>query len=172
MIIGLSGKMGSGKSTLANHIISTSNKAVTVKIAGILYDIQDMIYTKLNMTLEGEKDRPLLIAVGMWGRDKDQDFWCKKALDQAQILSSQSNIVIIDDIRFPNEALAVQNAGGLLIRIEGTQRGPNLTPEALTSTTETALDEFDFEYTINNQVSQEQVFEQYTFISEQFKHRR
>lgn len=150
MIIGLSGKMGTGKSTLANYIQNSMHKSAVVKIAGLLYELQDMIYEKLEMVVAGEKDRPLLIALGMRFREMDENFWTSKAMNKAKELSQQGYTVIIDDIRFPNEAKAVEDAGGLLVRIEGLQRGPNLTVEAMTSVTETALDVYPFEYRISN----------------------
>jgi len=172
MIIGLSGKMGTGKSTLATFIMSVMGLTAIVKIASILYELQDMIYKTLGLTLEGEKDRPLLIAIGMWGRSKDENFWTDKAMQRAKELSAQGYTVIIDDCRFPNEAKAIEDAGGLLIRIEGVQRGPNITPEAINTPSECALDEYKFEYVINNQTTQESVQEQFNFILEQFAHRR
>lgn len=150
MIIGLSGKMGTGKSTLANHIMNKYKSSTTVKIAGLLYELQDMIYSKLNMKLVGEKDRPLLIALGMWGRDQDQNFWTSKAMEKAKLLELIKDVIIIDDIRFPNEAQAILDNNGILIRIEGKQRGPNLTEDMMNNVSETALDSFPFENVIDN----------------------
>lgn len=151
MIIGLSGKMGSGKSTLANYIKDNSEQpTAVVKIAGVLYELQDMIYEELGLTLVGEKDRPLLIALGTWGRSIDENFWTSKALEIAIKMSNQGLIVIIDDIRYPNEAKAIEDAGGLLVRIEGLQRGPNINIEAMTNPTETALDDYPFAYRVSN----------------------
>lgn len=158
MLIGLSGKMGTGKSTLANYLMKKEPDSTTVKIAGLLYEIQDMIYSRLGMKLEGEKDRPLLIAIGMWGRDKDENFWTSRAISEA--INRPEKLVIIDDIRFPNEAKAIEDAGGILIRIEGEQRGPNLNPEALRNITETALDNYTFKHKINNTNSIEETLRQ------------
>lgn len=158
MLIGLSGKMGTGKSTLAKYLMDKQPNSVIVKIAGLLYELQDMIYTKLGIKLEGEKDRPLLIALGMWGRDKDENFWTDIALKQAK--ERPEELVIIDDIRFPNEAKALEDAGGILIRIEGKQRGDNLTPESMNNVTETSLDDYNFKYRIDNSFSVEHTLSQ------------
>lgn len=163
MLIGLSGKMGTGKSTIAQHLIKTREqmgKQVRIfKCAGPLYHLQDMIYSYLGLTLEGEKDRPLLIALGMWGREKDKDIWARKAVSEALEFSKSGGIAIIDDIRFDNEATMVQDQG-ILIRIEGEQRGPNLNPELMSSATETALDAFTFKNIINNKISVQNSIEQ------------
>lgn len=158
MLIGLSGKMGTGKSTLAKHLMSKQPNSVIVKIAGLLYELQDMIYSKLGIKLEGEKDRPLLIALGMWGRDKDENFWTDIALKQAK--ERPEELVIIDDIRFPNEAKALEDAGGILIRIEGEQRGNNLTPETMNNVTETSLDNYNFKHRIDNSHSVDETIAQ------------
>jgi len=163
MLIGLSGKMGTGKSTLANYLQS-KRPCHIVKIAGLLYELQDMIYEKLDMKVQGEKDRPLLIALGMWGRDKDENFWTAKALEKAMKLTGT---VIIDDIRFPNEADAIVNAGGILIRIEGEQRGDNLNPELMNNKTETALDNYKFKNVIDNTSSIEESLRQLEEILKQ-----
>ena len=149
MIIGLSGKQGTGKSTIAKAIQDTYKDVKIFKIAGIIYELQDYIYNRVGLTLQGEKDRPLLIALGMWGRDKDSDLWTNVAIREALEYSKQGGIALIDDIRFPNEALRVKE-NGLLIRIEGLQRGPNITEEMKTNITECALDDFKFEHIISN----------------------
>lgn len=157
MIIGLSGKQGVGKSTLASYImyLAKKNKTETsvVKIAGLIYELQDMIYEKLDMQVVGEKDRPLLIALGMHFRKVNENFWTDKAMDKARALSNAGHIVIIDDIRFPNEAKAVEDAGGLLVRIEGIQRGRNISIEAMSTPSECALDDYNFRHRINNRTS-------------------
>ena len=150
MLIGLSGKQGTGKSTIAKAIQDTYKDVKIFKIAGIIYELQDYIYNRVGLTLQGDKDRPLLIALGMWGRDKDSDLWTNVAIREALEYSKQGGIALIDDIRFPNEALRVKE-NGLLIRIEGLQRGPNITEEMKTNITECALDDFKFEHIISNE---------------------
>lgn len=149
LYLGISGKMGSGKTTLTNNIISALEHLAVkrVSLAQPIKDIQDSIYRKLNIKMEGEKDRPLLIALGMWGRDKDPDFWLKQAVKQMGML--KSDIVICDDVRFPNEAKWFEE-NGMLIRIEGEQRGDNVDESRKTDRTETALDDHTFKYTVSN----------------------
>lgn len=159
MIVALSGKRGTGKSTLANHLIHKAKSPVVLKIAGPIYELQDMIYEKLGLKLEGEKDRPLLIALGMWARDKDEDFWTNLAAKKAMELNQTHDLVIIDDCRFPNEA-AIFDGCGMLIRIDGEQRGPNLDAESMNHITEIALDDYPFKYRINNSVSLEDTIKQ------------
>jgi len=168
MIVGLSGKMGTGKSTLAQHLKELYGDRIKIfKCAGPLYEIQNHIYDYLGLKLEGEKDRPLLIALGMWGRSKDKNIWLNKALKAAQEHSGNGGLAIIDDIRFENEADAVSKIG-LLVRLEGLQRGPNITCEALNSDTEVALDTYDFKYVINNRVTEQEMRNKLDFIIDDY----
>jgi ABC-type dipeptide/oligopeptide/nickel transport system ATPase component len=156
-IIGISGKMGSGKSTIAKHIMSKHEDVVVEKIAADLYGIQDYIYNRLGLTLKGEKDRDLLIAIGMWGRGISPSLWTDTCFNR--IAKLKNNIILIDDIRFPEEATAVEKIG-TLIRIDGQQRGPNLDPKSMSSASETALDSWDFKHRIDNSGSVEETLKQ------------
>ncbi len=104
LYIGISGKMGSGKSTLANNIIKVldSFSIKIVSLAKPIKDLQKVIYNQLDMELEGVKDRDLLIALGLWGRGKDPEFWLDKAIESMDKM--ECDVIICDDVRFPNEA--------------------------------------------------------------------
>ena len=154
LYLGVSGKMGSGKTTLTDGIIGalSSLKIERVSLAKPIKDMQNLIYDYLGTEIEGEKDRDLLIALGMWGRGKHPDFWLNTYLEK--IKNIDADIIICDDVRFLNEATWFKE-NGLLMRIEGVQRGPNVDVSRATDETETALDNFDFEYYINNSDSME-----------------
>lgn len=162
LIIGISGKMGSGKSTLAKHIMTMFPHAVTEKVAGDLYAIQDYIYQRTGLTMVGEKDRPLLIAIGEWGRGKSNSLWTDLCFKR--VLNSKDEVIIIDDIRYPEEANALLGAGGLLIRLDGTQRGDNVDPKFANRESEIALDNFPFQYRISNLGSMKDSAEQFDKI--------
>lgn len=161
-VIGISGKMGSGKSTLAKHIMNKYEDVVVDKVAGDLYAIQDFIYKRLGLTLVGEKDRELLIAIGKWGRNISPSLWTDSCFNR--ITNLTNNIIIIDDIRYPEEAAkmeALEARGlGLLIRLEGEQRGENVNPKLLTTESELALDNYEFKHIISNRGTQEETIAQ------------
>ncbi len=57
---------------------------------------------------------------------------------------------IITDVRFPNEAQAIKDRGGIVIRVNRPGYGTSITDLASAHPSETALDGFEFDYTINN----------------------
>lgn len=154
LYIGISGKMGSGKTTLTNNLIKAlSNLTIdVVSLATPIKDLQDTIYEQLDMIMKSPKDRDLLIALGMWGRGKDPDFWLKNA--EKLFRRSSADIVICDDVRFQNEADWF-NEYGLLLRIEGEQRGSNVDTNLLRNPTEIALDNYPFDNRISNLIDAE-----------------
>lgn len=151
MLIGLSGKMGSGKTTLVNFMQQYYTDVVPLKFATPLYELQDYIYNKLGYTLEGEKDRELLIKLGEWAKSKDPAIFAKLGLQQLPKQEDLlSPIYVFDDVRFPDEANLIKENGGILIRLEGEQRGSNVNKEYFNSPSETSLDNYNFDYYINN----------------------
>ena len=70
LFIGISGKMGTGKSTLPDLLLKALPNSGKGSMASPIYKGQDILYNEYGLPLEGDKDRPLLIAIGMWGRDK------------------------------------------------------------------------------------------------------
>jgi len=153
LYLGISGKMGSGKTTLSDGLIQELSSGLPIErvsLAKPIKDVQNLIYDSLGLEMIGEKDRDLLIKLGMWGRDKDPDLWLKQAVKKFK--KSKAKIVICDDVRFENEADWFTN-NGLLVRITGKQRGDNVNMEYKDSTSETALDNYNFEYTVSNTIS-------------------
>lgn len=149
LFLGISGKMGSGKTTLSNGIIDALQHLTVkrVSMAKPIKDIQDMIYKELGLKMEGEKDRNLLIALGMWGREKSPTLWLDAAVSKMR--ETDADIVICDDVRFPNEAKWFDEHG-LLVRIEGEQRGPNVDPDKKNDSSEIALDDYEFKNYVMN----------------------
>lgn len=156
LIIGISGKMGSGKSTISSLLKEgfgiNGAKVEIMSLAGPIYKAQDLLYKEYGLELEGDKDRDLLIAVGLWGRNRSEDFW----LDQLakDMIQSDADVIICDDVRFKNEA-DFFSRNGFLFRIDGEQRGDNVDPNKSESVTECALDEYDFEHRVSNTLSPE-----------------
>jgi len=156
-LIGISGKMGSGKTTMSQMILDGAPmQGERIAVASPIYDVVDLIYNRLDIKLEGDKDRDLMISLGLWGRNRDPNFW----LDQftRKVESSNCKLIVCDDIRFPNEANYFEQHG-ILIRLKGEQRGANVDSN-IQNLTETALDEYPFDHYVDNSYGIEDTFEQ------------
>ena len=155
LFIGISGKMAVGKSTvskLLKEAFQIDNKVILTSLASPIYKVQDMIYNEYKIGMVGDKDRDLLIAIGLWGRNKHPDFWLEQFVRQS--LDSEYEIILCDDIRFENEANFFKKHG-LLFRIEGEQRGDNIDISKANDPTECSLDEYEFDNVISNKLSPE-----------------
>lgn len=154
LMIGISGKMGSGKSTISNLLKeaweSAGMKVEKLSVAAPIYNGQDLLYKEYGLQLEGAKDRDLLIAIGLWGRSKDPDFWLNQLAKMA--IDSEADIIICDDVRFENEAKFFDKVG-FLIRLEGDQRGDNIDPSRANHPTECDLDGYSFKHIVSNRQS-------------------
>jgi molybdopterin-guanine dinucleotide biosynthesis protein len=64
----------------------------------------------------GMNIRRMLQVWGQYRRSMNPDYWLKKWYEG--IVDLPADLVIVDDIRFPNEARAVDFCGGLLVRLE------------------------------------------------------
>tara|TARA_R110000851_G_C13064148_1_gene564247 strand:+ start:1075 stop:1587 length:513 start_codon:yes stop_codon:yes gene_type:complete len=154
LFIGISGKMCVGKSTISKLLLQALPNSGRGSMASPIYKAQDILYKEYDIQLEGDKDRDLLIAIGMWGRSKSPDFWLEQFVKES--VQSDYDIIICDDVRFPNEADLFAKHG-ILIRIEGEQRGDNVDHSRSQNATETSLDDYKFEHVINNSLSPEDI---------------
>lgn len=150
LFIGISGKMGTGKSTITDLLLAAIPNSGKGSMASPIYKAQDILYKEYGLTMEGDKDRELLIAIGMWGRNRTPDFWLEQFAKSC--IESEYEVIICDDVRFPNEADFFKKYG-TLIRITGEQRGDNVDYARLNNETEIALDDYKFDNTISNKLS-------------------
>lgn len=121
-LIGYNATMGAGKSTAVELLRQEypSKTVELVKMAGTLYRIQEYIYEQIAPVYirpkDFVKDRKLLQWIGTeFGRSLDVNLWVN--LFAAQVVASKADIVVCDDVRFDNEAEAIRNLGGKVIRI-------------------------------------------------------
>ena len=134
MIIGLSGKIGCGKSFLANLFLKEHPEYTKIGFADILKVECSNLYNypnELNYTEDGKNQ--IVQANGLprrfmtvreilqWHgtdlrRAEDPDYWVRKMIDTL-LQHEVPNTVIIDDVRFLNEAAMIKGTNGLLIRL-------------------------------------------------------
>jgi hypothetical protein len=129
MIIGITGYAGSGKSTAAKHLVERHGFTL-VKFAGPLKammrclglgdrEIEGDLKEEPHPVLNYKTPRYAMQTLGTeWGRDLiGQNLWVDAAMASAATVIDQGGRVVIDDCRFPNEAAAIKEAGGVIIKV-------------------------------------------------------
>jgi len=176
LIIAVSGKLGTGKDyIIKNYILPTINGKVckmafadhikvnvasqdpTVSLLECLEGFKDTILRKKLQTAGTEQGRAIY-GPDIWVRTLEN--WIKLR----QIRGDNIDVVLVTDCRFPNEAEWIKSNGGLLIRV----RAPSRNRQALVfesdddtekmlsimnHPSETSLDDFPFDYYIENEPS-------------------
>lgn len=147
-IIGVSGKMGSGKDTFSEFSAEFSNIPVERHaFADRLRDITEMLVGH-KMAITHEVGKPFANAVYNYTQDDknvflplwnktvgqclqqigtdslrnhfDDEVWVKALFaTKGKECLEKGHILIIPDVRFPNEADAILERGGIVIRLEG-----------------------------------------------------
>jgi hypothetical protein len=171
MIIGLSGYAQTGKDTIADYLIKNygfTRVAFADPIRKALYslnpniNIADMRGVPLASSVDGmgwdsvkvfsPDARELLQRMGTEvGREIfGENFWVNQAMKKAQ----EHDRVVFTDVRYPNELAAILEASGTVWRVikddvEAVNRHPS----------ETALDDYIFEYIIFNNDTKESLYE-------------
>lgn len=170
-IIGLSGWAGSGKDTAAEALIADGftrvsfadkMRAAALALDPIIevdawpeYDFEELYIVKETIRLSD------LVNLSGWTKAKEfpevrrtlqrfgtevgrdlfgRDFWVNIALDTAP-----EGDIVVTDVRYTNEADAITNRGGTLIRIER----PGVVA-ANVHPSETSLDDYPFPHTVYN----------------------
>lgn len=157
MIIAFTGKKRSGKTTSADYILDLLPNAVRINFkAAIIKEMyRDYPETLKELSLQYKMSidelfeqkppamRALMKDVGKSRRDKYEYHWVDQWLPEAKKALEEGFIVIVDDCRHLNEAEAVREVGGIVIRI--IRRGQKNDD---THATEKEMDEIEPDYTI------------------------
>lgn len=130
-VVGFTGLAGSGKSTATKYLVERHGYTL-VKFAGPLKDmmraigfseahIEGELKEKPDAMLGGKTPRHAMQTLGTeWGRNCiGEDFWANAWLYRARALTDFGNRVVVDDCRFSNEAEAIRQLGGVIIKLEG-----------------------------------------------------
>lgn len=136
MIVGLTGKMGSGKTTVADHLVSRGFTKVNFKdglveemkrvfpnlLNEIQYEYRDKHYTIDDLFLfKPPLMRALMQNYGTEVRRGDNpNYWVDKWMEKVREVISSGGRVVTDDVRFLNEAKALKDYDGFIIKIERT----------------------------------------------------
>lgn len=135
-LVGITGYAGSGKSTAARHLID-NHGFVPVKFAGPLKsmmrclgigeaEIEGHLKELPSAILGGKTPREAMQTLGTeWGRAMiSPNLWVNAAMSVVDTVLDHDGRVVIDDLRFENEAVAIKERGGIIIRIDRPGVGP------------------------------------------------
>lgn len=160
------GKMGAGKTTIAEWLVAGAGYT-RGSFAAKLKDIATLIWG-----LDALTDRDKLQRLGTAVRDIDEDAWVNLAIRQMESQRRTSPVYsrfVVDDCRFPNEYWKLKEQGFLVLRVVAdedlrVQRlekiGKLQDRSQLHHISETALDEFDADYTVTNEGTDHELFNQ------------
>ena len=153
-IICISGKAEHGKTTTAKviktilsergyHILITNYAGILKFICTSLFDWDGQ---------KNEEGRRLLQHVGTdVVRKQDPDFWVNFMRSVLKLCPNEWDYVLIDDVRFPNEIEGLQNDFDVItLRVSRPDYENKLTEEQRQHPSETALDDYHFDYMIVN----------------------
>jgi hypothetical protein len=165
-LIGLVGKARSGKDTFARGLVERGYTRVAFadplremveRLDPVVHDEDQHLADRLSSVLavygwEGIKDtcfgpeaRRLLQEFGQAVRSLQPDFWLNAGLKKATLAVGNGGAAVITDVRYTNEADAIQKAGGVLVRI--VRPGLESTD---THASETELDRYPVDFTVRN----------------------
>lgn len=162
-IIGITGRAGAGKDTLAKMIKKEIDRHFWVdsritSLAEPLKKIAGEVFGFTTAQLYGpseERNKPdprwarddgrgpltpreALQTLGTeWGRALHPDVWIRKLIDTHARMGDV--VTIVPDVRFDNEARAIQNFGGVVIRVDRPGAASALTGEAATHASEAGV---------------------------------
>lgn len=161
LVVGLHGKQGAGKSTIAHKavelLIDDDIDAKVMSFAEPLYDMMSALLGQDARSLDksapmgslrGRTLRHALQTLGTeWGRDcMGAGIWLRVIQDR--IHAGEHQVVILDDVRFPNEAEFCRNRG-LVCEVRG--RGYKTQSDAHESEQHTSeLDRYTNKYLVNS----------------------
>lgn len=148
-IVAFGHRAQTGKDTLASFMathLRLTNRRINVQVAGFADELKDACYKlyswaglkrkehyeknpadKNVILANGKTVRQLWIEVGNHMRQYDPDVWVRALLTRPQV-----DILLVKDLRFPNEYEMVKGLGGHCVKVE-REDVPVLTDEADTA---------------------------------------
>lgn len=130
MIVGLHGPAGSGKDTHA-AMLMLKRSALHMKFADPLYDMAHAIDPVFSTGMSREDKQAPLLGIPDYGSRRNflqllgtefmrnyvsPDFWIEHMARRVSKVPAEQ-LIVVSDVRFPNEAELIRNAGGLIVHL-------------------------------------------------------
>lgn len=152
-IICISGKAGAGKDELArlmkDILVRNKHEVLVIHCADLLKYICFAYFGWDG--LKDELGRALLQYVGTdVVRKKQENFWVDFIISFLHIFDKEWDYVIIPDCRYPNEIDRLKDNGYDVSAVR-VHRGTGLDGQAGLHSSETSMDNYHFDYEINNE---------------------
>lgn len=158
LIILIAGRARSGKSSIAKHLkieYENQNKKVIISpyTKYLKHYIEEITNEKIN---DKNKPRDLLQQISskiIKGELGQTNFFIDRQIEDIKIYSYFADVILIPDVRFPNEIQIIREKFKNVIAIGITRKNyiSNLTEEQLNDITETALNNYhDYDFEIEN----------------------
>ncbi|MCE5220035.1 MAG: hypothetical protein LLF98_01905 [Clostridium sp.] len=154
-IINISGKAQHGKDTtslILKEKLESKNKKVLIAHYADLLKYEAKQFFNWN-GLKDEQGRHILQYIGTDViRAKNPNYWVDFVKEFLTMFQNEWDYVIIPDCRFPNECEAwkIDGWSNVTVRVVRGNFISNLTTEQLNHPSETALDDYKFDYYIHN----------------------
>ena len=119
IIVGICGRMCSGKSRLAERI--TCDSGMNCAIISFAQEVKRYANELFGVETNGSnKNRAVIQKFAEAMKEIDQDIWVKKTkklIDETK-KTGGIDIIVIDDLRFPNEYEMLRQYGAIIIKLE------------------------------------------------------
>jgi len=169
IIILISGKAESGKD-LAATLLKIELQKQGKRVLIMAYANQLKFICKKYFGWDGEKDikgRTLLQYIGTEKvRSKNKNFWVDSVIEFVKVFEDDFDYVLIPDCRFIQEIERWKETDFdyISLRIERLNYENNLTPEQRSHSSETSLDDFEFDYYIKSETKKQKEIEIINFV--------
>jgi hypothetical protein len=158
-LVGVTGKAGAGKDT--TYQILTAISEVPVYRYALADSLKDEVYEHIlrpnNIPREHlddvERKKDYRILLQWWGTEFrrklfDDAYWLQRLAEKIATHKDEDCIVVVTDIRFPNEADFIKSLGGIIAKVHR----PTLTTDGAASqhSSEILLESINADFTIEN----------------------
>ena len=151
-LVGIAGRMYSGKTTVGNHLEANYNFIKTAFAEPLKQMLikAGMCSAEEVYGIKTPTSRWLMQKVGteIFRKQVDPLFWVNKTEDEIMRLHGEyKRPIVVDDIRFPEEAARIKHLGGIVIKLERVWNESETQPDQ-THESEKHVDSLSADYTI------------------------